>query len=279
MYIEPPVAPVSPQSGTICVMKVNQYPSIFVLLTALAFPAFSQNPAPAAGDQGSADQPAGEPVAQGATSVLPHMETLSSETNQVSYSIGVNLARNLQQNYPRAGIDFLILAIRDVYEGKPPRLSEDVLNASIVKYSQEAGRIARERVENLAESNLESAESFLNVNGRKEGVVTTPTGLQYRVISTGTGPKPSLEGSATINYTTRLANGDIIDSTVVDGVKPVSVNMATTIPAWREALSQMPLGSKWEIYSHPKLAYGANGAKNIGPNELLIFSIEVVAVE
>lgn len=244
----------------------------------LVLPAVSQNP-DGGGEKKPADTAAGESTAEGPSGRGPHMETLASVTNQMSYALGLNIARNLQQNFPTANVDFLVLGLRDVFAGNQPKMNEEMINASIAKFSEEAARVSRDRIKRITEENLESVEAFLEENGKKEGIVTTPSGLQYRITSQGSGPKARPDGNATINYTTRLIDGTIVDSSVIDGVKPVRVDMASTIPAWKEALSSMPLGSKWDVYVHPKLAYGENGTKGVGPNELLIFNIELLGVD
>jgi FKBP-type peptidyl-prolyl cis-trans isomerase len=277
MNLEPPITIVSPWIGTLCKMKDYKYLSVFVLLGILVLPAISQNPDN--GQEKPADINAGESTAEEPSGPVPQMETLASVKNQMSYALGINIARNLQQNFPNANVDFLVLGLRDVFSGNPPKLNEERINASIAKYSEEAARVSRDRIERLTEEKLEKAEAFLEENGKKEGIVTTPSGLQYRIISQGAGPKARPDGNATINYTTRVMNGDIVESSVIDGVKPVRIDMASTIPAWREALSEMPLGSKWDVYAHPKLAYGEKGTKAVGPNELLIFNIELLGVD
>jgi len=260
-------------------MKLYKYPAVFVLLNALVFPAFAQNTeAPAKEESTEQNTEAGESATE-VSSAIPHMETLATETNQVSYAIGVNIARNFQQNYPNVNIDFVVLGLRDVMGGGRLKMNEDLINAGIVKFSEEASRISHERVESLTEKNLENAEKFLEMNGKKDDVVTTPSGLQYRVISRGNGPKPGPNATVTFNCTTRLLGGAVIDSTLTQGGKPIVRNLASAIPAWKESLSAMNLGSKWEIYAHPKLAFGEKGAKNVGPNDLLIFTVELLAFD
>ncbi len=260
-------------------MKSYKYLSAVVLLNLLVLPAISQN-SNGVSKETPADNAKNETtVVEGPASPVPHMETLANETNRMSYALGINIARNLEQTFPGANVDFLVLGLRDVFAASRPKLNEEMINAAIAKYSAEATRNSLDRLERLKEQNLEAAERFLEENGKKEGIVTTPSGLQYRIISQGKGPKARPDGNATINYTTRSVNGDIIDSSVIDGVKPVRVDMVTTIPAWKEALSDMPLGSKWDVYAHPRLAYGTNGTRAVGPNQLLVFNIELLGVD
>jgi len=256
-------------------MKTFEYLILSALFSALATPVWSQNPATP--KDASAPQGAGQ--TELTPELLENMETLDSETNQISYAIGVNIARNLQHNFPDANIDFFVLAIRDVVDGRKPRLSEDAINAGIVKYSEVAKRVARDRVERVADRNLRAAELFLDVNGKKPDVITTESGLQYRVIHQGAGPRPEPGSHVRFNCTTKLLDGRMISSTAVEGNRPLEVNLESAIPAWQEALPLMNMGSKWEIFTHPKLAYGEDGTRNVGPNEMLIFTIELVGIQ
>lgn len=281
MSIEPPIATVSSQLGIICIMKIYKYLSIFVLVSFLVLPAFAQNKETPDQEETTETKAADGGSTEEATIPQPRMETFASETNRISYAIGVNTARNLLYAYPSVNFDFFVLGLRDAAADGTIKLSEDVLNASIARYSEEINRLARERYAQLTEKNLGDAEQFLETNGKKEDVVTTPSGLQYRIINAGSGPKAGTDRTATINCTTRLMDGNIIDSTLMNGVKPVHIVVKTAIPAWKEALAEMQLGARWEIFAHPKFAYGEKGekSKKVGPNELLVFTIEMLGFQ
>lgn len=221
-----------------------------------------------------------EPARTQPNSLLEHMETLATESNRVSYAVGINIARNLQANYPDINLDFLLLGINDVYDGSRLKLSEDHINASIARYQETADRHVRSKVNSAASLNLENAEKFLEVNGKKDGVVITPTGLQYRVLSKGSGPAPKAEGAARVQLHGKAIGGRIVESTLVgDDRKARQIRPSDALPFWREALPQMPLGAKWELYIHPKLAYGEKGGEKVSPNELLIYTAEIVGIE
>jgi FKBP-type peptidyl-prolyl cis-trans isomerase FklB len=232
-----------------------------------------------AADHTAPAQPAGAP-APGLTSALPHIETLASETNRISYSIGVNAARNLQANFPSLNFEFFLLGLRDIYDAERLKLSEDQINASIARYNELSTAHVQKQVSDFKAVNLENAERFLEQNGKKEGVVTLPSGLQYRVLGKGQGPTPQPTGMAIVQFHGKALNGRTVESTL-DGDKrgPATIELAKALPFLREALSQMPLGAKWELYVHPKLAYGDRGTERIAPNELLIYSLEVVGVQ
>ena len=121
--------------------------------------------------------------------------------------------------------------------------------------------------------------TFLKENKSKPGVVSLPSGLQYKIVTAGTGVKPTKEDTVTVEYTGRLLNGDVFDSTEKAG-KPVSFKLTQVIPGWTEALQLMPAGSTWEVYIPSKLAYGSrNVGGAIGPNETLIFNVHLIDVK
>jgi FKBP-type peptidyl-prolyl cis-trans isomerase len=130
-----------------------------------------------------------------------------------------------------------------------------------------------------AATNKTQGEAFLAANKTKEGVVTLPSGLQYKVLQQGTGPKPTLEDSVTCNYRGTLIDGKEFDSSYRRG-QPANFPVARVIPGWKEALQLMPVGSKWQIVVPPSLAYGDRGAgADIGPNATLIFDIELLSID
>lgn len=227
--------------------------------------------------------PAAPPAATPATgtnSLLEHMETLADETNRISYAIGVNIARNLKANFPAVNMDFLRLGLADVFDENRLKLDEDRINASIARYNELSTAHVKQQVADFKAANLRNAERFLEQNGKKDDVVTLPSGLQYRVLSPGKGVTPKPDGMAIVQYHGRALSGRTVDSTL-DGSKkgPVYIAIKDALPFWREALTNMPLGAKWELYVHPKLAYGEKGNEHVEPNELLIYSVEVVGVQ
>ena len=136
---------------------------------------------------------------------------------------------------------------------------------------------ARKSAANSRETNLAAAKAYLAENGKKEGVVTTASGLQYQVLVAGKGPKPSPTDTVTTHYTGTLIDGTVFDSSVERG-SPASFPVNGVIPGWVEALQLMPVGSKWRIVVPPELAYKERGAGNrIGPNEALIFEVELIS--
>jgi FKBP-type peptidyl-prolyl cis-trans isomerase FklB len=225
----------------------------------------------------AADAPARKP-----NSLLEHMETLADETNRISYSIGVNVARNLQANFPSVNVDFFILGFQDVLirTNEHLKLSENYINQSIARYNELSTAHVRQKVQDFKAENLKHAEEFLEINGKKEGVVTLPSGLQYHVISPGKGPTPKPDGVAIVQYHGHTLAGNTVDSTLIgDNRGPKQMVIKEALPFWQEVLPKMPLGAKWELYVPPKLAYGDKGSDRVPPNELLVYSVEVVGLQ
>lgn len=130
-----------------------------------------------------------------------------------------------------------------------------------------------------AEKNLQAGEKFLAENKTKPGVKSLADGLQYKIIKAGSGKKPSVNDTVTVNYEGKLISGQVFDSSYKRG-QPTTFPLTNVIPGWQEALQQMPVGSTWEIFVPPQLAYGSRGAGNaIGPNETLIFKVQLIKID
>ena len=126
-------------------------------------------------------------------------------------------------------------------------------------------------------NNMEAGEAFLTENGKRESVVTLPSGLQYEIITQGDGPKPSVHNTVTCHYHGTTIKGEVFDSSVRRG-QPASFPLNGVIKGWTEALQLMPTGSKWKLYIPPHLAYGNRSiSRKIGPNSTLIFEVELIS--
>jgi len=198
---------------------------------------------------------------------------LSNEVDSVSYSLGLNVAKNVQaQGLENINIDALIKAINDVYEGNEPILNEMQAGQCLQSYFERA-QLAK------SDASMEAGVAFLSQNKTKEGVITTESGLQYEIITEGSGAKPGLEDKVTTHYHGTLIDGTVFDSSVDRG-EPVSFPVNGVIPGWTEALQLMSVGSKWKLYVPSELAYGERGAGGaIGPNEALIFEVELISID
>jgi FKBP-type peptidyl-prolyl cis-trans isomerase FklB len=198
---------------------------------------------------------------------------LANEIDSVSYSLGLNVAKNIKsQGLEEINMDAIMKAFDDVYAGKEQLISDMDAGQCLNSYMQKA---------QLAKSNAskEAGETFLAQNKTRSGVITTESGLQYEVITEGSGDKPGLQDKVTTHYHGTLIDGTVFDSSVNRG-EPVSFPVNGVIPGWTEALQLMSVGSKWKLYVPSELAYGQRGAGGaIGPNETLVFEVELLSIE
>lgn len=205
--------------------------------------------------------------------------TLTDPKDQVSYAIGVDMARNFKRLRLEFNMDMLIKGLKDATGDKKLMMGEDeirlIMNAYQVQLQQRAAQITKE----TATVNRAAGKAFLDVNKSKEGIMTLPSGLQYKIIKEGQGPKPVEDDVVECNYRGTLIDGTEFDSSYPSG-KPLAFQLKTVIKGWQEALKLMPTGSKWQLFIPPELAYGERGAgRDIGPNATLIFDLELVSVK
>lgn len=198
--------------------------------------------------------------------------------DRASYSFGLNLGRNFEQQGVPINLDYLIQGMRDGLEGGEALLTDEEMNTTMQAFQQEMMARAQKEREESASKNQTAADEFLASNKTAEGVVTTESGLQYQVIEAGSGPKPGPTDQVTVHYKGTLLDGTVFDSSY-DRNQPASFPVNGVIPGWGEAVQLMPVGSKWKLWIPPTLAYGERGAGNqIGPNALLVFEVELLSI-
>ena len=201
---------------------------------------------------------------------------LDTDAAKASYGLGYNIAGNVNNQYGNTlDAKAFNAGIEDGFAKAQMKVSEDAVLASLNALND-----ARDKERSdLGVHNLAAAKAYLLENGKKQGVVTLPSGLEYEVLVAGTGPKPTLTDRVTTQYTGSLIDGTVFDSTVERGT-PASFSVNGVIPGWVEALQLMPVGSKWRIVVPPDLGYSERGAGNkIGPNEALIFTVELISID
>jgi FKBP-type peptidyl-prolyl cis-trans isomerase FklB len=200
-----------------------------------------------------------------------------TDKQKLSYAIGAQFAHNIMQQPFELDTNTFVDAIRDTLDGKQLKLTPDEIRQVLVAYQQQQIKLQ----DDLAKKNKENGEKFLAENSKKKGVKVTKSGLQYKIIKQGSGPKPKLEDTVTVHYKGTLLNGKEFDSSYDRGKgEPVTIALAHVIKGWQEAVTMMPVGSKWEIYVPADLAYGdrANGP-DITPNSTLVFDIDLIAIK
>lgn len=205
------------------------------------------------------------------------MTTLSLDSieAQASYGIGLQLGQQLlESGLTDLKPEALLAGLCDSLDGKAPAISVESIHNALRTVHERADSIAREKQKELAEEGTR----FLAENAKREGVSTTESGLQFEVITQGSGPIPSHKDHVRVHYTGRLTNGSVFDSSVQRG-QPAEFPVNGVIPGWIEALTLMPVGSKWQLYIPQDLAYGERGAGGaIPPYSALIFEVELLEI-
>ena len=205
--------------------------------------------------------------------------TLSTQQDKVGYAIGIQIGTQLAQTKDSLNTEALILGINDALAQKAPKLTNEEMQQAKMTFQKEVQAKAQKQMMEVAKKNKAEGEAFLEANKKKEGVVTLPSGLQYKVIKEGTGATPTATDTVVTNYTGKLINGQVFDSSVQRG-KPATFPVNGVIPGWTEALQKMKVGSKWELVIPSDLAYGERGAgQAIAPNSVLVFDIELLDIK
>ncbi|WP_370981349.1 FKBP-type peptidyl-prolyl cis-trans isomerase [Agaribacterium sp. ZY112] len=203
--------------------------------------------------------------------------TLDSLEQKVSYSIGVNLAQNINVDQFAFDTDAFAMAVEDVKAGKDPQLSMEEMMATMQTFSTLQRELAMEKQKKAAEENIAASKTFLAEKEAEEGVVKTESGLMYKVLVEGTGPIPTADDTVVAHYRGTLLDGTEFDSSYSRG-QPATFGVSNLIPGWIEALQLMPVGSKWELYIPGDLAYGERGNGSIPPNSTLTFELELLEI-
>lgn len=205
--------------------------------------------------------------------------TLKTQKDKISYIIGLNIGMNMKRQSVDVDTGLLLKGLKDGLSGAKPAMSEDEMRAVMTSFNKEMKKKHDEEVKKVSEKNKKEGEKFLAANKKKKGVVTLPSGLQYKIITKGKGKSPKLNDIVTVNYRGTLIDGKEFDSSYKRG-KPASFPVGGVIKGWTEALQLMKPGSKWELFIPSDLAYGPRGAGNIiGPNATLIFEVELISVK
>lgn len=193
--------------------------------------------------------------------------------DKLSYALGMSMASNLMNSgLKQIDVESFVKAFTEIMSNAAPSMSPQEANQVIQRYF---GKMQEEMLEN----NLKEGEAFLEENGKKDGVVTLPSGLQYEVLQEGSGVTPKATDKVKCHYHGTLLNGQVFDSSVQRG-DPAVFGVNQVIKGWVEALQLMSVGSKWRLYIPSELAYGAQGAGNsIEPNSALIFDVELLGIE
>ncbi len=226
-------------------------------------------------------------AAKKTTTAAPAKKTdqalLTTRKDKFSYALGMNYGAGLSANLKKQSVEFdpalAAQGFKDGLSGGQTRLTEAEAQAVLKEVGEEVRKSMQEKQAKAAENNKSEGEAFLASNKTKEGVVTLPSGLQYKILKEGAGPKPTTNDTVVCNYKGTLINGTEFDSSYKRG-QPATFPVSGVIKGWTEALQLMPVGSKWQLFIPSSLAYGERGAgADIGPDAALIFEVELLSIQ
>lgn len=205
---------------------------------------------------------------------------LKDQKDRTSYSIGIDIGNNFKKQGIDLDSDLLARGIKDALTGNSsPLLTEKEVKDTIADFRKEMMEKQIALTKQRGEKNMKDGEAFLTENKKKEGVITMPSGLQYKVLAAGTGDKPKETDTVTVNYRGTLIDGTEFDSSYKRN-EPAIFPVKGVIPGWTEALQLMQTGSKWQLVVPATLGYGERGAgANIGPNATLVFEVELLSIK
>lgn len=200
-----------------------------------------------------------------------------SEKEKLGYSIGYVNGANMKQEGIDVSAEQLARGVRDGYSGKKGSMTEAEIGATLAAYEQKMRAKQAEELKKAAEANKKAGDAFLAENRKKAGVVTLPSGLQYKEIKAGTGKQPKETDSAKVHYTGTTIDGAEFDSSVKRG-EPATFALNAVVKGFREALMLMKEGAKWQVAIPAELGYGEQGRGPIGPNQTLVFELELIEI-
>ena len=205
--------------------------------------------------------------------------TIKSSKDSISYSIGTDIGKNIRQQEIDVDVNILSRGIKDGLDSAALMLTEEQMKAAKAVLQQEMMKKRTEKMKTEGEKAKAEGNKFLEENKKKDGVITTASGLQYKVITMGTGKKPTTEQTVVVNYRGTLIDGKEFDDTYKRG-EPVTYPVNKFVPGWTEALQLMPVGSKWQLFIPSELGYGERGGGQvIPPNATLIFELELLDIK
>ncbi len=206
-------------------------------------------------------------------------ENPKTPKDKVSYSIGLQTGRNMKRQSLDLNLDVFLRGIKDGLSDAKPALTDAEMQEVMTAFQKEMMAKMNENAKKVGEKNKKEGDTFLAENKKKPGVVTLPSGLQYKVLKEGTGKSPKVTDTVVTNYRGTLLDGKEFDSSYKRG-EPATFAVNRVIAGWTEALQRMKVGSKWQLFVPSNLAYGENGnGPDIGPNATLIFEVELLDIK
>lgn len=205
-----------------------------------------------------------------------YAQDTTSDKGKLSYSIGFQIGKDFTDRKMDVDINTVIKAMQDAYAKRPPVVAEEKMRETLTAFQTKMMGEAKAEFDKVAGANLAQSNKFLAENKTKKGIVSLPSGLQYRVIEDGTGKQVGATSEVTVHYRGSLADGLEFDSSFARG-EPVKFKVNEVIKGWQESLSRMKVGDHWQIFVPPAMAYAERGQPpRIGPNQALVFDIKVI---
>jgi len=202
-----------------------------------------------------------------------------SKQDKLSYAIGVQTGKAFKKHGVKLNPTIFAQGLKDAMKNGPYQMSEKQMASTLAAFRKESMNKMQAQMKKAAKVNAKEGQAFLAANKAKPGIKVTTSGLQYKILKPGHGQSPTLSSTVTVNYEGSLINGKVFDSSYKRG-KPVTFPVNGVIKGWQEALTMMKPGAVWMIYIPANLAYGAQGAPGaIGPNETLIFKVNLISVK
>ncbi len=202
-------------------------------------------------------------------------QDVTSEKGKLSYSVGWDIGADIKRRSTEFDVESLIAAIRDVVAENDPKVAPEEMRTLLTALQEKVRAEQVEQFRKLSEENQAKSEEFLQANKSKTGIVVLPSGIQYRIIEEGDGPRPGMDSKVSVHYRGSKLDGREFDSSFARGT-PEEFTVNAVLKGWQEVLPLMKVGSTWQIFVPPELAFGARGNPPVGPNEALMFDLKLV---
>ena len=203
---------------------------------------------------------------------------LKDRKDKESYSLGFQFGQSVKDQGVDINPDIYTSGLHDALSGASPRLSQEEIRNTVTELQKRVMEARQKQMREIADKNLAEGKAFLDANKKKEGVISLPNGLQYKILADGAGKTPKATDGVTVNYRGTFIDGTEFDSSYKRET-PATLQVGGVIRGWSEALQLMKEGSKWQLFVPPDLGYGERGAGPIPPNSTLIFDVELISVK
>jgi FKBP-type peptidyl-prolyl cis-trans isomerase FklB len=204
-------------------------------------------------------------------------QDVTSEKGKLSYAVGWDIGEDIKRRGAEFDVESIITAIRDSGAGRQPQVNNEEMVALLSALQQRVRQEQAEAFQKLADENLKASADFLAANAKKNGVVSLPSGVQYRIIDEGEGARPGMESTVKVHYRGSKVNGLEFDSSFARGT-PEEFVVNAVLKGWQDVLPLMKTGATWQVFVPAELGFGARGNPPVGPNEALIFDLKLVEI-